>query len=381
MTFNFDQCPDRRQTDSLKWQHYADRDILPLWVADMDFLSPPAVIDALTQRINHGVFGYALPPKELNQAVVDWLQHNYRWQIEAEWLVWLPGLVPALNTACCAYAGPGEEVLTFSPVYPPFLAAPERTGRTLIDVPLKQQNNHYTIDFEALKRQLNPNSRLLLLCHPHNPVGRAYHIEELQQLKELCLEHQLIICSDEIHCDLMLDGRQHIPFASIDKQLLELTITLMSPAKTFNIAGLNCGFAVIANPKLRRRFSAAAMGIMPHPNALGYAASQAAYQQGEPWRQQLIDYLRGNRNLLQQFLDQRLPMLTLTPVEATYLAWINVEALTDHSPSFFEQAGVGLMDGGLFGDNRYVRLNFGCPRHTLLQALQRIENAVNSAKN
>jgi cystathionine beta-lyase len=372
----FDNPPDRRGSDSLKWGHYSDPDIIPLWVADMDFPSAPAILEALHQRVDHGVFGYALATEQLNAAVVHWLQQQYSWNIDPEWLVWLPGLVPALHAACLGCCEPNQEVLTFSPVYPPFLGAPATCRRPHRDIPLTRVAGRYTFDLDRLEREITNDSRLLLLCHPHNPVGRAFEQRELLALAKKCLEHDLIICSDEIHCDLVLNGTAHLPFASLSAEMADRTITLMSAAKTFNITGLNCGFAIISNPQLRQKFIQAGHGMIPHPNALGYAATQAAYQHGEPWRQQLLAYLRGNHQLLFDTLRHDLPMLTMDPVEATYLAWIDVSQLEDHSPKFFEQAGLGFSDGQPFADNNHIRLNFGCSRATLQRALEKLRLAI-----
>nr|WP_320050992.1 PatB family C-S lyase [uncultured Desulfuromonas sp.] len=373
--FDFDQVTDRRGSDSLKWGVYSP-DILPLWVADMDFLSPPAVLEALHQRVAHGVFGYALATPEVTDSVVNWLQQRYDWTIDPDWLVWLPGLVPGLHAACHAFTEPNQEVITFSPVYPPFLSAPKTCRRPHRDIPLTRDQGRYTFDLQRMDDQLTPKSRLLLLCHPHNPVGRAFDRAELTALAEQCVTHNLIICSDEIHCDLVLNQTRHVPFACLSEEIGERTVTLMSAAKTFNIAGLNCGFAIIRNPTLRRQFTRAAHGMIPHPNALGYAATQAAYTHGEPWRQELLAYLHGNRDYLQQELKQRFPLLTMEPVEATYLAWINVSALEDYRPAFFEQAGLGFSAGEPFGDSRFIRFNFGCPRATLEEALHRLGDAL-----
>ncbi|PLX91487.1 MAG: aspartate aminotransferase [Desulfuromonas sp.] len=372
----FDNPPNRRGSDSLKWGRYSDPDTIPLWVADMDFPSAPAILKALHQRVDHGVFGYALATDQLNAAVVHWLQQRYSWDIDPEWLVWLPGLVPALHAACQGCCEPHQEVLTFSPVYPPFLAAPATCRRPHRDIPLTRIAGRYTFDLDRLDHEITKDTRLLLLCHPHNPVGRAFERRELLALAEKCLERDLIICSDEIHCDLVLNGTAHLPFASLSAEVADRTITLMSAAKTFNIAGLNCGFAIISNPQLRQRFIQAGHGMIPHPNALGYAATQAAYQHGEPWRQQLLTYLRGNHQLLLDTLRHDLPMLTMDPVEATYLAWIDVSQLEDHSPKFFEQAGLGFSDGQPFADNSHIRLNFGCSRATLQQALEKLRLAI-----
>ncbi len=349
-----------------------------MWVADMDFASPPCVIEALRERIDHGVFGYAVHTDELNASAVNWMRKRYDWHIETDWIVWLPGLVSALHVTCLACAAPGEQIATFVPVYPPFLSAPRHTDRELLSVPLKRENGRYTFDIEALDNAITPETRVLILCHPHNPVGRAFEKPELFALNNMLLRHErLTICSDEIHCDLILDEKDHTPFVSLDPALQNRTITLMSPAKTFNIAGLNCGMAIIPDQDLRRRFQHSMEGIVPHPNTLGYTACRAAYSEGEPWRQALIAYLRQNRDILESFVKDHLPMLQIDHIEATYLAWLNVEQLYPSRPArLFREAGVGLIDGKLFGDNGHVRLNFGCPQSRLLQALERMEKAV-----
>lgn len=348
-----------------------------MWVADMDFASPPCVLQALRQRVDHEVFGYPVATDEVNQAVVTWAASHYGWQIDAEWIVWLPGLVPGLHIACLAYAEAQEEVLSFVPVYPPFLSAPAATGRALKTVPLIREQGRWTFDSAALARSLTPQTKLLLFCHPHNPVGRAFEADELTALAEVCQRHRLVVCSDEIHCDLLLEPRRHIPFATLGEEIGDRTVTLMSPAKTFNTPGLNCGFAVIPNRELRRKFRHAARGLVPHPNALGYTACRAAYEQGEEWRAELLDYLRGNREALGAFLAERLPMFSMSPVEATYLAWLDTRWLGPrNTAAFFETAGVKLSDGAAFQGQGFMRLNFGCPRAMLQEALERIQRAV-----
>ena len=377
MAFDFDNIVDRRESDSLKWHASRGTDVIPMWVADMDFASPPCILNALRQRLEHGVFGYAVPTDEVNQAVVAWAESHYEWKIDADWIVWLPGLVPGIHVACLACAAATEEVLTFVPVYPPFLSAPTATGRSVRTVPLTQDNGRWTMDIDELHRAITSQTRLLLLCHPHNPVGRGFTHEELAEVAEVCQRHGLLVCSDEIHCDLMLEPGRHIPFASVSDEARNRTVTLMSPGKTFNTTGLNCGFAVIPNHEVRRRFQRCAHGIVPQPNALGYAACRAAFEEGEEWRVALIDYLRGNRNLLESFLSERLPMFRMSHVEATYLAWIDARWLGERNDvSFFEKAGVRLSDGAAFGGRGFLRLNFGCRREILRKALDRIVEAV-----
>lgn len=371
--FDFDTPIDRCNTASEKWDKYAGRDILPLWVADMDFRSPPAVLEALHQRVEHGVFGYSGPSRELTETVCNMLQHEYNWQVQPDWLVWLPGLVCGLNVACRAVGSDGDGVVTFTPVYPPFLFAPGLAGRALITVPLLEKDGRWEMDLDALEKALTPRTRLLMLCNPHNPVGRVWSREEQLALAELAERHDLVICSDEIHAGLVLDsGKQHIPFAALSPELARRTITLQAASKTYNIPGLGCSFAVISDEGLRRSFRAVMAGIVPHVNLLGYTATLSVYRDGEPWRQALLAYLRINRDLV---LERVAGMsgLKVWPVEATYLAWIDARNLGDDPVRLFEQAGVGLSDGSPFGAPGFVRLNFGCNRALLEKALNRMQ--------
>lgn len=373
----FDQIIDRRGTGSVKWDKYRDRDILPLWVADMDFRSPPAVIEALHERVSHGVFGYTAPPDDLPGVIAEHLRAEFDWTIDVEWLVWLPGLVTGLNVASRTVGQEGDAVATLVPVYPPFLSAPSLTGRQLVTIRLEQINGRWGIDFDLLERSITPHTRLFMLCNPHNPVGRAFGRQELEQLADLALRHNLIICSDEIHAGLILDeDRRHIPIASLAPEVADRTITLQAPSKTFNIPGLGCSFAVISEPSLRRAFKRAMGMLVPHVNTLGYTATLAAYRHGEAWHRELLAYLQGNRDLVGKMVEE-LPGLSTTHVEATYLAWVDTResGLTDPA-GFFEAAGVGLSDGREFDGNGFVRLNFGCPRPLLQEALQRMKNAL-----
>jgi cysteine-S-conjugate beta-lyase len=370
---DFDQLIERRNTASTKWNKYAGKDILPMWVADMDFASPPSVLAALHQRIDHGVFGYTDPPSGLIDAVRAYALEHYGWPIEPEWLVWLPGLVPGLNLACRAVGQPGDAVLTATPVYPPFLRAPGFSQRELIAVPLVQRTAGWGWDFGALEAAIVPGTRLILLCHPHNPVGRVWRENELSQLIGIAKRHDLIVCSDEIHCDLILDpGLRHIPLACIEPEFGHRTITLLAPSKTWNLAGLGCSLAVIPDPLLRRQFCREMAGLLPSVNLLGYTAAEAAYRDDSGWRDDLLEYLRGNRELLRVWFGDS-PHLKLTVPEATYLAWIDARGIDRNNPlPFFEALGVGLSDGRDFGFPGYLRLNFGCRRELLQEALRRL---------
>ena len=376
-TFDFDTPVNRQNTASLKWDRYKDRDIIPLWVADMDFESPPPVIDALHQRVDHGVFGYGVAPNELVEIVCAVLADRYNWQIHPEWLVWLPGLVSGLNVACRSVGSAGDGVLSMIPVYPPFLTGPQHFNRQLIRVPLSDDGSRWAIDFELFEKSITKNTRLLLLCSPHNPVGRVFDREELARLVLLCEKYDIIICSDEIHCDLILDAdKKHIPTAAISPEAGARTITLMAPSKTFNIPGLGCSFAVISDAGLRQDFLKAMAGIVPEVNILGLGASLAAYRDGWEWHGALLEYLRENRSLVEQEVG-RMDGLAMNHVEATYLAWIDARSIDPLSPArYFEKAGVGLSEGSDFGSPGFMRLNFGCPRSLLMQALERMKLAL-----
>lgn len=377
-TFDFTRAVDRHGSDSIKWNKYAGRDIVPLWVADMDFATPPAVVTALENRIAQRHFGYSEPGPALVDAVIDYLARTYAWRIEAPWLVWLPGLVTGLNVACRAIHG---DVLTATPVYPPFLAAPGLAGRQLSTAALNLQEKHWAWDFAALEAALTPDTRLLLLCHPHNPVGRVWRADELTTLADFCQRHNLIVCSDEIHCGLVLDADlRHVPLALHAPDLAQRCITLMAPSKTFNIPGLGCAFAVIQDSALRHHFLAAMDGIVPHVNVLGLAACEAAYRDCDDWHAALIDTLRDNRDCVETAIAS-MPGLSMSHVEATYLAWIDARAVATQTGAtnptqFFEAAGVGLSNGADFGLPGWVRLNFGCPRSTLDKALERMRAAL-----
>jgi cystathionine beta-lyase len=375
--FDFDTVVERRGTASLKWEKYKGQDVIPLWVADMDFRSPPAVIRALQQRVAYGIFGYPVAPDELNEVVVAMLGSRYDWKVKPEWLVWLPGLVTGINVACRAAGDDGDDVMTAVPVYPPFLTAPAHFRRNLIKVALKEENNRWAINLDLLEQAITAKTRLFIFCNPHNPIGRVYTRDEIGALTAICQKHDIIVCSDEIHCDLILDGeKRHVPTATLDPEIAACTITLMSPSKTFNLPGLGCAFAVISEKNLRKRFKEAMAGIVPGVNVLGYTAALAAFKDCSDWQAALLEYLRVNRNTVEQAVG-RMPPLSMAPVEATYLAWIDMRAAGMKNPSaFFKDAGVGLQDGIEFGAPGFVRLNFGCPRSLLEKALNRMASAM-----
>jgi cysteine-S-conjugate beta-lyase len=383
MTFNFDTPPDRKGTDSQKWQKYAGRDILPMWVADMDFEVAPAIVEAIRRRVDHAIFGYSRPVKSTVDSIVEAMESLYRWKIDPAWLVWLPGLVCGLNVAARAFAADGDEILSMTPVYPPFTMGPRYQGRVPKGVPLvlNAAARRWDIDWDALEAAVTPRTKVLFFCHPHNPVGRIWTRQEITRIADFCTRHDLTLMSDDIHCDLLLDpGAVHEPFGIVAPEIAQRTATFMAPSKTYNVPGLGTSFAIIPDATLRARYVKASLGIVPEVTVLGYVACEAAYRDGEPWRKALIEYLRGNRDFLATFVSNELPGIRLeAPVQATYLAWLNVTDLKLANPAaHFETHGVGLSDGAAFGvrPGTYVRINFGCARSTLAEGLSRMRAAL-----
>lgn len=376
--YNFDVCLDRRNTDSVKYNRYADSNILPMWVADMDFSVAPEITDAISARLEHPVYGYTHVSTELNDLIVERMQQLYQWSIRPEWLVWIPGVVAGVNIACRSLGDSNTQILSPAVVYPPIPEAPELSDRGLVRVPMVLQDNRWVMDLEWIAGRTDADDKMILLCNPHNPGGSVYTRDELIALAAIAEQRKLIVVSDEVHCDLILEpGLQHIPVASLDPAIEQRCITLMAASKTFNLAGLGCSFAIIADQQLRRNFKRASEGIVSYVNLFGYIATQAAYQNGEKWHRQLLDYLRDNRDYLVSEINQ-LRGLTLNPIEATYLAWIDVSELgLDNPHRFFEQAGVGCSPGREFGDEGFMRLNFGCSRAMLVEAVSRIRETVN----
>ncbi len=377
--YTFDTCPNRAGYGSLKWDKYKGREILPFWVADMDFTTAPEIMAALQQRLNHGVFGYTIPYEGPVQAVLNYLQRQHGYHAKAHWLNFMPGLVPAINLCCHAFVAADESVMTATPVYPPFLGAAKYANRELITVPLcLDGEDRWTFDFDAMEAAVQANTKLFILCNPHNPVGRMYSSAELTRLATFCETHDLILISDEIHSDLVLaEHARHIVTASLNKSLAARTITLMAPSKTYNLPGLACAFSIIENSKLRQHFQTTIRGIITEINCFGYAACEAAYTHGEPWRRALLSYLRGNYQLVDRFINEQIPDITFRPMESTYLAWFDVSRLNLKTPvQFFEDHGVGLSDGTPFGGIQHLRLNFGCPRSRLLEGLEKMAAAL-----
>ncbi len=382
MTFDFDRIVERRGTDSNKW-HKHGPDVLPLWVADMDFASPPAVVDALRARVEHGVYGYLREgAPELVEVFTERCRKRYGWDVPPHAIMLMPGVNPANNVAARTVCAPGDGFVILTPSYPPLLRVP---GNVRLDAQLpalaRRPDGRYEIDFDAFERAITPKTKAFLLCNPHNPVGRVYTRAELERLAEICLRRGLTIIADEIHCDLVYAGHEHVPMASLGPDVAARTITLMAPSKTFNQAGLKASVGVVTDPALRERFQAARVDmVQPTANVLGYTAMVAAYRDGGPWHEALLRYLEANRDFLTDYVSRHFPGVTMGKPEGTYLAWLDCRptGVADPFTFFLEKAKVALNDGKLFGapGDGFVRLNFGTPRALLTEGLERMRKAL-----
>jgi cystathionine beta-lyase len=381
---NFDKIIDRTSSYALKWERYKGRDILPMWIADTEFRCAEPILDALKERTEHGLMGYTLPNDHVtaNQAVVDWLARQYDWNISADWIVWTPGVVPAFNVACKAVCQPGDKVLIQTPNYPPLIAAPKLNDLVKVDIGTVEVDGRLTMDFDELEKQAtDPACKLFIMCNPMNPVGTVLTSQELQRIADICNINNVMLCSDEIHCDIILDeNAKHIPAGKLTG-FKGQAITLMAASKTFNVAGLGTSFAIIEDSVVRHKFNVAAKGMVPWVTVLGLAATQAAFTQCDDWHQAFLQYLRGNRDFLVAEIAKISGLKLLTP-QATFLAWIDASGLGVENPQkHFEDLGVGPSPGADFGDKSCVRINFGCPRSELERAIELIKAGCLNLKN
>ena len=387
MKYDFDEIIDRRNTGAFKYdyrkEYFGTEDLIPMWVADMDFRTPDFIMEAIRERTEHEILGYTLRPDSFYQSIINWYQTRQDWEILKDWILFSPGIVSALSMAVRAYTNEGDKVVVQPPVYHPFFSVIKDNKRQVINNQLIEENGRYRMDLEGLKKTLDPSVKLLLLSHPHNPAGRAWTGEELTELSGICLENDIIIVSDEIHSDLVFQPHRHIPLNTLSEKIAEITVTCVAPSKTFNLAGLASSVVVIKNEELRSAFNhELASGHFYMGNIFGSIALETAYRMGHDWLNQLMDYLKGNLDLLSEFVSSELPQIRMFPVEATYLAWLDMRSLglkaKELRKFMTHKARIGCNDGPSFGPGGegFQRMNFACPRPILEKALEQLREAL-----
>ncbi|NLA57784.1 MAG: putative C-S lyase [Firmicutes bacterium] len=386
MAYDFDVLIERRGTNCYKWdsleEKYGEKDLLPFWVADMDFAAAEPIQRALLERVQHPVYGYSIVPESVYEAIVSWLERRHGWSIKREWISFTAGVVNALNLIIQTFTLPGEKVIVQPPVYAPFFNSVRNNGRQVVFNPLIETDRGYVMDLDDLEEKIDSRTRMLILCHPHNPVGRVWRRDELERLAEMYLGRGILMVSDEIHGDFIYSGHQHTPLASLSPEVEQNTITCMAPSKTFNLAGLVTSFVVIPNKSLWDRLNNTLTNVGIGPSPLGLTALEAAYRDGEEWLDELLIYLEGNRDFLKNFIQEQAPALKMAELEGTYLAWLDCRELQiahcSLSEFFATKAKIAVNDGQWFGPGGqgFVRFNIGCPRPLLKQGLERIEQAV-----
>ena len=383
--YDFDRIIDRRGSNAIKWDIFGEG-ILPLWVADMDFASPTEIISGIQARMDHPIFGYQGKDVELLDVIRHWIFIQHGWKIAPEDILLLPGVVAGFNWTVRSFTEINNSIIFQTPVYFPFFKISENNNVQQITVPLKNTINGYEIDFDDFEAKIRDDTRVFILCNPHNPVGRVFRKKELERLGEICLAYNIIICSDEIHCDLVYTGHKHLPIASLSEEFALNTITLMAPSKTFNIPGLHFSFAVVQNEILRKKMTSKRNGMIGDPNILAQSAAKAAYEHGREWLETLLKYLDQNRQLVVEFIRANIPEIRVHSPEGTYLAWLDCSALNlEEGPFkfFLENAKVALNNGEMFGGNsrNFVRINFGCPKPVLIEALNKMSNSIRMARH
>lgn len=373
----FDQIISRHHTDSLKWEKYAGKDIIPMWVADMDFAIAEPIQQALVERVAHPVFGYTVAGTGVRESIIAHLKNEYDWTIESDWLVFLPGVVTGLAISCRAFCKDDDKIMVNPPIYQHFYDSHEGKRQSLTKVPLHKANGRWTYDLNSMQAACTDDMSMIMMCSPHNPTGTVFTSDELKAVGNLCEQNDMMIISDEIHCDLVIDGTsKHIPTAAACPEHADRIVTIMSASKTWNLAGLNASFAIISNAEKREQFVNACQSVVSMPPPLAYVATEAAYGASDEWRQALLQYLKSNYDRIDAALDT-IPGLALEPLQATYLAWIDASELElDNTQAYFEEHGVGLSSGEQFGQPQYIRLNFACPASVLDEGLERMRKAV-----
>lgn len=386
MKYNFDEIVDRKCTEAVKWTYPPEipNDAIPLWVADMDFRCPPEITAAIMKRAEHGVFGYPCKYDEYFDAIIQWMLEQHKWSVQRDWIVTSPGVVPAMNFAIRTFLRPGDYVLIQRPVYTPFTLSIEQNGTHVANSPLKLVGDRYEIDFDDFeKKASDPRVKMFFLCNPHNPVGRVWTRDELSRLGEICIKHNVLVFSDEIHQDMVYTGYTHTPFASISPELSNITITATAPSKTFNIAGLKTSNIIIENERLRGEYiRESERSAALEPNIFGIVATTAAYTEGHEWLKQVMQYIEANKDYVTQFIAERLPMLKVIRSEATFMLWIDCQGLGLDNEQLREfmlhRAHLWLNCGYTYGEEGscFQRINIGCPRSVLEEAMHNLEAAI-----
>lgn len=391
MTWNFDETVGREGTDCIKYdlreQTFGRKDVIPMWVADMDFKTPGFIIEKLQKRLKHEVFGYSFRPPEYYESIIRWMKKRHDWEIEKEWICFCPGIVPALNLSTLTFTRPGDSIIVQPPVYFPFFSAVEGHGRTIVYNQLIENEGRWTMDFSSLISSVSEKTKMIILSNPHNPVGRAWTLEELEKLADICIKNNIIILADEIHCDLMLPGITHSPVARLSEKISEITVTCIAPSKTFNLAGLSTSSVIIPNPVLRKYFNKKVESLhIGNGNIFGTVASIAAYSFGHEWLDELMLYINDNVNFVREYCRELIPEIIPVAPEATYMIWLDCRSFNmsgkELQEFFVKQAGVGMNEGSTFGPGGegFMRMNIATTRQVVSRAMEQIEKAVSSVR-
>ncbi len=391
MSWNFDEPASREGTNCIKYDRreetFGEKGVIPMWVADMDFNSPDFVIKALQNRVNHEIFGYSYRPPEYFTSIISWIEKRHNWKVEKEWICFSPGIVPALNLCTLAFTEPGDSIIVQPPVYFPFFSAVESHGRILIHNRLKESSGKWEMDTDSLINAIDAKTKMIIISNPHNPIGRVWNPEELTRLAKICLDNNILILSDEIHCDLVLPGFIHTPIASLSEKIADNTITFIAPSKTFNLAGLSTSSVIISNQSLRKSFNRIVENLhIGNGNIFGTVASISAYSHGHEWLDALLDYIDHNIDFVGDYCRKMIPEIIPVQPEATYMIWLDCRKLgmtgKELQNFFIKRAGVGMNEGSTFGPGGegFMRMNVATTHQRVMKAMEQIENAVSSLR-
>lgn len=389
--WNFDEPASREDTDCIKYDRreetFGVKDVIPMWVADMDFNTPDFIIQALQKRLGHEIFGYSYRPSEYFESIISWIKVRHNWQVEKDWITFSPGIVPALNFCTLAFTNPGDNIIVQPPVYFPFFSAAESHGRNLIYNNLIESEGNWSMDFNSLLDSIDDKTKMIIISNPHNPVGKVWSPEDLEILADICLKNNIIVISDEIHCDLVLPGFTHTPMASLSEKIAGNTVTLIAPSKTFNLAGLSTSSVIISNPVLRKSFNRVVDNLhIGSGNIFGNTASIAAYTHGHKWLDALLDYIDHNIEFVKDYCREMIPEIIAVPPEATYMIWLDCRKFgmtgKELQNFFVNKAGIGMNEGSSFGPGGegFMRMNLGTTHQTVMKAMEQIEKAVSSLR-